>query len=241
MRSSRSSNPGRGGEMRSMIPSQCQGMTGRARAMCVIRLTHPNSSMSSASSRSSLSSAMTQSGALTTNESMLRTLLRMSAGEGTQVNLMRQLCGLVTGEFVSSCAQGKGGLQEFNRQLNTWFLQLGQTLAGFMRDLNRGGDMSSTYFWNSGTFPFMGGSGSSSSAGTGSVKGWNWMNETDSEPLVSPMSSSSSMDRGQEAAWAACEDREWPYKSRCVRQYLENQNMQDGGASSSLGSQTNSY
>jgi hypothetical protein len=232
----------------SMIPSQCQDMTGRARALCVIRLTHPASSMSSTSSRSSLSSrASTASGSLTSNEDMLRTLLRMSTGDATRINVMRQLCGMVTGEFLSSCAQGKAGIQEFNRQLNTWFINLSHALGGFMMDLNRnGGDTSTNYFWSN--MP-MTGSGSWNSGS--SVQGWNWMNETDSSPSWMSSSSSSSSSpwwtssssrssvssqnagNRQQEAWAACEDRTGAGKSRCVRDYLQNVNIQESGASSS--------
>jgi hypothetical protein len=178
-----------------------------------------------------------------TSVQTLGQLLRMSAGQGTQIDVMRQLCGMVTGEFVSTCASGRSNLMDFNRQLNVWFMSLGRTLSEYMRGLNTGGmDTGTGYFWNDKTFPFYGSgsmswsAGSVSGSGT-SVKGWQWSNDIDSGTMLDDgnMSSTGSTvrgSRGQQGAWDACADREGAGKSRCIRQYLEKQNMQDSGARS---------
>jgi hypothetical protein len=214
--------------MRSRIPEQCADLTGRSRALCVIRLSQRSSP--SSSSVSSISSEA-GTGALTSEET-LGQLLKMSIGEGTRIDVMRHLCGMVMGEFISTCAQGETNLRAFNRHLNLWFTDLGRALSDFMTDLNESGnDRSGDYFWNndSGMFPWSG----TGSAGTGSVKGWQWMNDTDSEPLLDDMMDEELLDggmssdtRSQRSAWDACEERQGPGKARCIRQYLEQQNTE---------------
>lgn len=177
---------------------------------------------------------MAGSGTMLTSDETLRQLFRMSVGEGTRIDVMRHLCGMVMGDFVSTCAQGESNLSEFNRHLNVWFVSLGHALSDFMTDLNRDGtDMSDDYFWNDKAFPWMG--SGSSMTGSGMVKGWQWMNDTTDDALLDDASEKDDtvMDGGmssdthsQRAAWDACTDREGAGKARCIRQYIEQQNIE---------------
>jgi hypothetical protein len=177
---------------------------------------------------------MTGSGDTLTSDETLRQLFRMSVGEGTRIDVMRHLCGMVMGDFVSTCAQGESNLSEFNRHLNVWFMGLGHALSDFMTDLNRnGGDMSGDYFWNDDTFPWMG--SGSSMTGSGMVKGWQWMNDTTDDALLEetlekddalPDGRMSADTLSQRAAWDACVEREGAGKTRCIRQFIEQQNIE---------------
>lgn len=163
-----------------LIPKECRDLMGRARGRCVIRLTHPDDEVMSSSS-SSRSSVGSGTGGMMNVDQAFGTLLRMTVGEASRLGTMRELCGLVMGEYVSTCATGEANLQEFNRHLHTWFLSLGTTLGNLMRELNPN-EATDAYFWNDETFmplfgtgSWMSGTGSWMSGSGSDVRGWNDM------------------------------------------------------------------
>jgi hypothetical protein len=137
---------------------------------------------------------------------------------------MRTLCVLIMNDNSATCMQGSN-MREFNRLMQQWFMNLGSALTQFMMNANRGGtDLTPSYFWNSQMFP---------SRGTGAVKGWEDSTDGDewnlwdmSDSSSSAVSDDAAAGSGQEAAWAACEGRDGRGKVRCVRDYLEQQNLQ---------------
>ncbi len=217
----------------SLIPAQCRDIMGRARAMCVIRLSRP----ASRSSISSSSSSMASSVASTASGSVLWNFLAPGTTLTSDDQVRRALCMLVMHDGSSSCMQGSS-LREFNERMQEWFQKLGTSLSQFMVNLNSvGGDTSSGYFWNDTTFPWRG-------SMSGGVKGFSeeWLYGTGAMLDNTDASASSLRDRSQTDAWDACSHRTGRGQSRCVRDYLLMQNMLDAsGESSSLSLHTNSY
>lgn len=188
--------------------------------MCVQRLMKPTERSSRSSVSSAVSSQTMTGSTVTTNDQLLRRLLGVGNTQGS-TDLMRMICGLTTGKLDSSCADGSN-MTQFNRNLHDWYVNLGQALTLFMRSMNSNTDTSSNYFWNNSLFPF----GTTGTGGT--VKGWSFMNETDTTPMLNRAGGA----RDQSAMWEACEGREGRSKARCMREYMNQQ--QTGGTGARL-------